>query len=86
MYKLVYNYKETEDSKVLAEKEYFFGNAFRLKKFAVHYLLDIIQNEYRTKGYETEQITSGAIYCYKSELTTENKRKAIEWIISVKKI
>jgi hypothetical protein len=86
MYKLVYNYKETEDNKVIAEKEYFFGNAFRLKKSAVHYLLEIIQSEYRTKGYETEQITGRAINCYKSELTRENKHKTIEWIISVKKI
>jgi hypothetical protein len=86
MYKLVYNYKETEDNKVLIEKEYFFGNTFRLKRSAVHYLLDIIQSEYREKGYGTEQITGNAIYCYKSELTAENKRKAIEWTISIKKI
>lgn len=86
MYKLVYNYRETEDSKVLVEKEYFFGDTFRLKRIAVHYLLDIVQNEYRTEGYGTEQITGGAIYCYKSELTTENKRKTIEWTICVKKI
>lgn len=86
MYKLVYNYKETEEDKVLVEKEYFFGDTFRLKRFAVHYLLDIIQSEYRKEGYGTEQITGGAIYCYKSELTAEKKRKAIEWTICVKKI
>lgn len=86
MYKLVYNYKETENNKVLVEKEYFSGNTFRLKRNAVHYLLDIIQSEYREKGYGTEQITGGGIYCYKSELTEENKRKAIQWIICVKKI
>lgn len=86
MYKLVYNYKETEEDKVLVEKEYFFGDTFRLKRFAVHYLLDIIQNEYREEGYGTEQITGGAIYCYKSELTAGEKRKAIEWVICVKKI
>lgn len=86
MYKLVYNYKETEEDKVLVEKEYFFGDTFRLKRFAVHYLLDIIQNEYIEEGYGTEQITGGAIYCYKTELTAEKKRKAIEWTICVKKI
>jgi len=85
MYKLVYKYKETEDDKVLVEKEYFFGDTFRLKKFAIHYLLDIIQSEYKIEGYETEQITGGALYCYKSELTAENKRKAITWTICVKK-
>lgn len=86
MYKLNYNYKETEDNKVLVEKEYFFGEIFRLKKYAVHHLLDIIQREYKTEGYRTEQITGNAIYCYKSELTAENKRKTIEWTICVKKI
>lgn len=86
MYKLVYNYKETEDGKVLVEKEYFFGDTFGLKKYAVHYLLDAIQSEYKTEGYRTEQITGSAIYCYKSELTAENKRKAIEWTICVKKM
>jgi hypothetical protein len=85
MYKLVYNYKETEEDKVLIEKEYFFGDTFRLKRFAVNYLLDIIQNEYREEGYRTTQIKGSTIYCYKSE-KTEKKRKAIEWIISVKKI
>ena len=86
MYKLVYKYKETEEDKVLVEKEYFFGDTFRLKRFAVHYLLDIVQSEYRENGYGTEQITGGAIYCYKSELTAENKRKSIVWTICVKKI
>lgn len=86
MYKLVYNYKETEDGKVLVEKEYFFGDTFRLKRFAVHYLLDIVQSEYREEGYGTEQITGSTIYCYKSELKAENKRKSIEWVIRVKKI
>lgn len=86
MYKLICNYRETEDSKVLVEKEYFFGNTYRLKRIAVHYLLDIIQSEYRENGYGTEQITGGAIYCYKTELTAENKRKAIECTICVKKI
>lgn len=85
MYILFYNYKETDDNKVLG-KEYYFGEIFRKRKSAVHYLLDIIQSEYREKGYGTEQITGGAIYCYKSELTKKNKRKVIEWTISVKKV
>jgi predicted type IV restriction endonuclease len=86
MYKLVYNYKETEDDKVLIEKEYFSNHTFRLKRFTVHYLLDVIQSKYREEGYGTEQITGSAIYCYKSELTKENKRKTMEWTICVKKI
>lgn len=86
MYKLIYKYKELENNKVLVEKEYYLGNKFRLKKSAEHFLLDIIQSEYKEEGYETEQITGGAIYCRKSGLTAENKRKTIEWIICVKKI
>lgn len=85
MYKLVYKYKETEESKVLIEKEYLSGNSFRLRRNAIHYLLGTIQNEYRAEGYSTEQITGGAINCYKSELTTEKKRIAIEWTICIKK-
>ena len=86
MYRITYKYKETEENKVLVEKEYFLGVNFRLKRNAVKYLLDIIQNEYREKGYGTEQLTGGAIYCYKSELTTENKRKEKNWIICIKRI
>lgn len=86
MYKLIYNYKETEDDKVLVEKEYFFGDTFRLKRYAVHYLLSIIQSEYKKEGYGTEQITGSAIHCCKTEVTTENRRKAIEWTIYVKKM
>lgn len=86
MYKLIYNYKETEGNKVLVEKEYYFGETFRLKKYAVHYLLGIIQSEYKKEDYRTEQITGGAIYCSKSELTADKKRKVIEWTICVKKL
>lgn len=86
MYKLVYNYKETVEGKVIAEKEYLSGNPFRLKRNAVHYLLDIIQSEYREDGYGTEQITGGAIYCYKSELLADKRRKTIECTICIKKI
>lgn len=86
MYKLVYNYKESEKDKVLVEKEYFFGDTFRLKKNAVHYLLEIIQNEFRNEGYATEQVSGGALYCIKTDITAERKRVVVEWKISVKKI
>lgn len=85
MYKLIYNYKETNDNKVL-EKEYFFGEIFRTKKFAVHYLLDEIQSEFVGYGYRTQQINNGTIHCYRSELTTMNELKVIEWTINVKKV
>ena len=84
MYKLMHNYKETVDSKVL-EKEYYFGEIFRTRKSAVHYLLDKIQSKFEGYGYITQQMNSGTIHCYKSELTTKNELKVIEWSISIKK-
>lgn len=84
MYKLIYNYKETVDSKVL-EKEYYFGEIFRTRKSAVHYLLDKIQSKFEGYGYRTQLMNSGTIHCYRSELTTKNELKVIEWSISIKK-
>lgn len=84
MYKLTYNYKETNDNKVL-EREYYFGEIFRTRKSAVHYLLEKMQS-FVGYGYRTQQMNSGTIHCYRSELTTENELKVIEWTISVKKV
>ena len=85
MYKVVYNYRETKDSEVSIEREYFFGEVFRTRKSAVHYLLDKIQNKFEEYGYRTQEMNSGTIHCYRSDLTTENELKVIEWTISVKK-
>lgn len=85
MYKLNYNYKETNDTKVL-ERDYYFGEIFRTRKSAIHYLLDKIQSKFGGYGYRTQQLNSGTIHCYRSELTTENELKVIEWTISVKKV
>ena len=84
MYKLIYNYKETTDNKVL-EREYYFGEIFRTRKSAVHYLLDKIQSKFVGYGYRTQQMSSETIHCYMSELTTKNELKVIEWTITVKK-
>lgn len=84
MYKLIYNYKETNDNKVL-EREYYLGEIFRTRKSAVHYLLDKIQSKFVGYGYMTQQMNSGTIHCYRSELTTKNELKVIEWIINVRK-
>ena len=82
MYTLVYYYKETTGSKVI-EREYQ-SNEFRLRRNALHYLLEIVQSEYREDGYGTEQIVGG-INCYKSE-KTESGRKIIEVKIKVEKV
>lgn len=85
MYKLIYNYKMTNEDKVL-EGEYYFGEIFRTRKSAVHYLLNRIQSRFEGYGYRTQQMDSGTIHCYRSELTTKNELKVIEWEISIKKV
>lgn len=60
------------------------GETFRLRKNALHYLFDIVQNEYREHGYATEKRV-GCIYCYKSVKTAEGNRKIIEILIKVEK-
>lgn len=85
MYKLIYSYKETNDSKVL-EREYCFNETFQTRKSAVHYLLNKIQSKYVGYGYRTQQMNSGTIHCYRSELATKDELKVIEWTISVKKV
>lgn len=83
MYQLVYYYRETTGNEVI-EKEYRNKFEFRLRRNALHYLLEIIQSEYRENGYGTEQIVGG-INCYKSEKTDNGDRKIIEMRIKVEK-
>ena len=86
MYKLNYYCKLTTG---LASKEQNFeytgtGESFRLRRNALHYLFDIVQNEYRAMDYATEKRV-GSLYCYKSEKTTEGDRRVIEILIKVEK-
>lgn len=86
MYKLNYYSKLTTG---LASKEQNFeytgtGETFRLRRNALHYLFDIVQNEYRAMDYATEKRV-GSLYCYKSEKTAEGDRKIIEILIKVEK-
>jgi hypothetical protein len=65
--------------------EYFgMGESFRLRRNALHYLYDIVQNEYKERGYATE-VRAGSLYCYKSDKTDEGNRKIIEILIKEKK-
>jgi hypothetical protein len=57
---------------------------FRLRKNALHYVLEIMQNEYREEGYATEPRVGG-IYCYKNEKTANGDREITEIIIKVEK-
>lgn len=86
MYKLNYYARLTEG---LANKEQRFeytgtGESFRLKRNALHYLFDIVQNDYRAMGYATEK-RIGSLYCYKSEKTAEGDRRLMEIVIKVEK-
>ena len=60
------------------------GEFFRLRRNALHYLFDIVQNEYRERGYATE-VRVGSLYCYKSDKTDKGNRKIIEILIKVEK-
>lgn len=86
MYKLNYYRKSITDN---ASKEQKFehlgmGEFFRLRRNAIHYLYDIVQSEYREKGYATE-VRVGSLYCYKSEKTAEGNREVTEILIKVEK-
>ena len=86
MYKLNYYGRSIADN---ADKEqkfesYGMGEFFRLRRNALHYLFDIVQNEYRERGYATEERV-GSLYCYKSDKTDEGNRKIIEILIKVEK-
>lgn len=86
MYKLNYYCKSITDNE---NKEQKFehnaeGETFRLRRNALHYLFDIVQREYRERGYATEKRV-GSLYCYKSIKTAEGNRKIIEILIKVEK-
>lgn len=86
MYKLNYYIKQTEG---LSSKEQNYeylgtGMSFRLRRDAVHYLFDIVQDVYRGKGFATE-VRVGSIYCYKSEMTAQGDRKVTEILIKAEK-
>ena len=86
MYKLNYYIKQTE-SLSSKEQDYEYlrtGEFFRLRRNALHYLLDTVQNEYKSMGYATEARVGG-IYCYKSEKTAQGDRRLTEILIKVER-
>lgn len=86
MYKLNYYSRTIADNANEEQKfEYIStGEFFRLRRNALHYLFDIVQNNYRESGYTTE-VRVGSLYCYKSNKTVEGDRKIIEILIKVEK-
>lgn len=83
MYKLNYYNKATTENGEKFEYQTE-GETFRLRRNALHYLFDMVQSDYREKGYATEERVGG-LYCYKSEKTTEGDRKIKEVLIKVEK-
>ena len=83
MYAIIYYYKETGDQAVI-EKEYHRGEVFRLRGNALHYVLNIVQSEYRNDGWGTEAIVGG-INCYKSEKLESGNRKIMQVRVVVEK-
>lgn len=86
MYRLNY-YKKITEGLNSKEPEYEYcgsGETFRLKRDALRYLLEIVQNDYIVMGYSIE-VRRGSIYCYKSEKTAQGDRKIIEYLIKVEK-
>lgn len=86
MYKLNYYIKQTE-SLSSKEQDYEYlgkGEFFRLRRDALHYLFDIVQNEYKAMGFATEARV-GSLYCHKSEKTTQGNRKVTEILIKVER-
>lgn len=82
MYQVVYYYKGKVGK--TTELDVVEGDEFRLRRNALHYILDIIQNDYREDGWGTEPIVGG-INCYKSVKTDSGERKIMEVRIVVEK-
>lgn len=82
MYQVVYYYKETIGETV--EEKVIEGAEFRKRSNALHYVLDIVQSDFREDGYGTEPMVGG-INCYKSEKTENGDRKIYEVRVKVEK-
>lgn len=82
MYKVVYYYKEMVVGKSVKE-EVVEGDEFRLRRNALHYVLDIVRSDMIADEWGTEPIVGG-INCYKSE-KLEKGRKIMNVIVKVEK-
>ena len=60
------------------------GDEFRLRRNALHYVLDIVRRDLMDDGWGTEPIVGG-INCYKSEKLEEGNRKVMELRVKVEK-
>ena len=84
MYTLIYYVTETKGTEVI-EREYYYSDEYRLRRNALRYLREIVQSDYRERGYATSLLVGG-LYCIKSEKTDNGERKTIEIRIKVEKV
>lgn len=84
MYTLIHYVTETKGTEVI-EREYHYDDEYRLRRNALHYLREIVQNDYRELGWATSLI-AGGLYCIKSEKTDKGERKITEMRIKVEKV
>ena len=84
MYTLNYYVTETKGTEV-TEREYHYSDEYRLRRNALHYLREIVQSDYRERGYATSLFVGG-LYCIKSEKTDKGERKTTEIRIKVEKV
>lgn len=88
MYQVVYYSRITEDLNVKRQefqRQENDNEKFRLRRTALRYVFDYIEEFYRHLGYATERIVGG-INCYKSEKTNNENRKLIEIRVKVEKL
>lgn len=84
MYQIIYYYRETIDNQRNIDTKNVSEGIFRLKRNALHYVREIVQNDYKEDDFATE-VTKDGINCYKSVKTENGGRKIIELTIKVEK-
>lgn len=87
MYKLVYYFRKTRGlaSKKHEYERYVENGGWRLRRHAIHYISEILKQDYIKAGYATETIVGG-IYLYKSEKTEQGDRIVTEIEIKAEKV
>ena len=84
MYQIIYYYRETVDNRRNVYNRHETAGKFRLRKNALHYIREIIKQNYIEQGFATEEIVGG-INCYKSEKIENGGKKIIELTIKAEK-
>lgn len=83
MYTLVYYVETTENEKVY--ENVYYGEEFRLKRNALHFLREVSKEFYIENDYIIEDVKNG-LNCYRSRKNTEGVRETIKTRIRIEKI